>query len=228
MEYRLLADPDSDLTELLAREFNVEFMRARNAARKLSFDAFAENYDTLENLVGDYIAKEVVKNGAFLEYRNGSLDEYLNLAREAINKPGKKIKQPRIFYSLSSLKKYLNNSGNENGIAFDINKLNLSRNRLFSSDDKQAQLYLDSLIRNGKISVSTHEHWCKSKDEGTGPRSFHILRKVSFSLNMAFSELKLERPEISTNSNKMTLEIDERTKDYLRKIREELKKKSNS
>jgi hypothetical protein len=45
---------------------------------------------------------------------------------------------------------------------------------------------------------------------------------------MAFSELKLERPEISTNSNKMTLEIDERTKDYLRKIREELKKKSNS
>lgn len=227
MEYigkELLKDPDTDLTELLAREFEINFIRARDIARKVSLDDFVKNYNTLENLVIESIAKEIVKNGSFLDYKNSFLDEYFNLVRRAINKPNE-TKPSNVFYSLESLKKYLNNPNN--GAHLDISKLNLSRNKLFSSDDEQAKFYLDSLIKSSYVSVSTNEHWSKSKDSEKGPRSFHILKKIAFLLKMAFADIGLERPEYSINNNTITLEIGEETRKNLQKIREELKSKQN-
>ncbi|MBS3171002.1 hypothetical protein J4449_00145 [Candidatus Woesearchaeota archaeon] len=227
MEYigkELLKDPDADLTELLAREFEINFIRARDIARKVSLDDFVKNYNTLENLVIESIAKEIVKNGSFLDYKNSFLDEYFNLVRRAINKPNE-TKPSNVFYSLESLKKYLNNPNN--GAHLDISKLNLSRNKLFSSDDEQAKFYLDSLIKSSYVLVSVNEHWSKSKDSEKGPRSFHILKKIAFLLKTAFADIGLERPEYSINNNTITLEIGEETRKNLQKIREELKSKQN-
>ena len=219
MEYEL-KDPDTDLTELLAREFNVNFIRARNVAREISCGAFLENYEVLESLVGEGFAKEVVKNGDFLSYRNGSLDEYFRLVRiYASQREGVEVS---FFYSIESL----NSKNRKESDSFNIGKLDVSRNKLFNLDNDQTNKYLNSLIENGYLTVSTHEHWCKSKDGENGPRSNHILQRIAYLLKTGFAELGLERPEVNINNGTITLEIGERTRKNLKKIVDELMEKS--
>jgi len=220
MVYRPLADPDADLTELLAREFNVEFLRARNAARKLSFNDFSQYYGVLEALVGEDTAKDVVKNGSFLDYKNGCIDEYFRLIR--LTKKDKFNQNPCIFYSLDSLKDYLNK--NQNHPILNVSNLDLSRNKLFHLDDKKSFLYLSSLIETGYLIVSTNEHWCKSRTN-TGPRGLNILRRISFQLATSFSDLGLGRPNCDINYGQGKLSVNSQTREQLKNIRDNLLKK---
>ena len=227
MKYNVLKDPDSDLTELLAREFELDFLKARNTAREISFDSFAGNYGILESLVGRVLAQEIVKNGNFLEYRNGSIDEYFQLLRTAAAKTDlQKLFDISAFYSIDSLNNFLVSSTpiRKKG-SLDLSKLNITKTKLFHLADEQSRMYLVSLIEKGYLIVSTDEHWCKSRTGEKGPRSLDIIRKIAFQLRVSFSDLCLEKPEIEINYGTRTLKIANKTQENLKKIREELLKR---
>lgn len=215
---KILADPDSDLTELLTREFEVEFMRARNASRRISLDIFIENYGILESLLGGGISKDVVKKGNFLDYKNGFLDGYFQLVRLVLGKDNSNERPDDIFYSIESLKSYLSGP---TYTELDIEKLDISRNRLFHLSNTQSCNYLNLLIENGYLVVDRHEHWCKSK-HSDGMRGLNIIKAVTFQLSTSFSDLGLGRPEFEINYGTHTLKISEKTQEQLKKIRDEL------
>lgn len=227
MKYQVLKDPDSDLTELLAREFELDFLKARNISREISFDPFVNNYGILESLIGGALAKEVVKNGSFANYRNGTLDEYFNFLRIAATKTDfeEKLFDISAFYSIDSLKNYLEflDLSGKNG-TFDLSKLNLVNNRFFCLSNFKSKQYFDSLINCGHLTVSSHEHWCKSKRQ-KGSRSLNIIRAIAFQLRVSFSDLGLEKPEIEINYGTGTLKISSKTQENLKKIRGGLLKK---
>lgn len=217
---KILTDPDSDLTELLAREFEIEFMKARNISRKSSLDSFMENYNKLGSLLGEEVSRDVVKNGSFLDYKNGFLDKYFQLARLVLGRKNSS-KPNNVFYSIESLKSYLEEPVREE---LDINKLNIAKSRLFHLNNTQSFNYLNSLIEEGCLVVARHEHWCKSKLDD-GMRGLNIIKVISLQLKTSFSDLGLEKPEVEINYGTHTLKISDKTQEKLRKIRDKLIKR---
>ena len=227
MNYTRLRDPDSNLTEFLSREFEVDFIRARTISRNLSFGDFAKRYDVLESLLDGEIVKDVIKNGSFLDYSNGFVDEYFRLVRFAVSRYDFKQKglvNNTAFYSIDSLTNYLDflEIAKRNG-NIDTSKIDISRNKLFDSSDAKSAAYLSSLIDIGRLTVVSAEHWCKSK-KNKGPRSLDILRKIAFQLTAVFSNLCLGRPEFEINHGTATLTIDTKTRENLSNIRKQLHK----
>jgi hypothetical protein len=220
MAGRLFKDPDSELVEYLTRSYDTDFMKARSIARRMTFANFAEAYDTLSALIGEDYASQVVEKGKFLDYRNGTMEEYHALAREAVGRIEEVTEDvSRAFYSIPRLKAFLYPQDNGTTVTVDCSNLELADCKILHKDNPQSRMYLDTLIEEGELSVGIHEHWCKARNNNAGPRGLNIIRKMTYQLALAFSQVGYKRLEYDINHGQCTLKISDNTRKRLRTLR---------
>ena len=209
---RLFKDPDSELTEFLTREYDINFLRARNIARDVTSDQFSENAVKLEQLVGSEATTSIIKNGNFIDYRNGSLENYLKLVRTKAGKFNFNVPSDSValFYSIESL---------ESDPIKDEEIPKISHNyRLFNTSDETSQRMLSDLINTGQLTVSENNHW--SKSNGSGVRGLGILHVIKNELSRLCNEAELQHPKFQfTTGRNPTLIIPEYLRSFLGKIK---------
>ena len=209
---RLFKDPDSELTEFLTREYDINFLRARNIARDVTSDQFSENAVKLEQLVGSEATTSIIKNGNFIDYRNGSLENYFRLARENAGKFNFNVPLDSVtlFYSIESL---------ESDLIKDEEIPKISHNyRLFNTSDETSQRMLSDLINTGQLTVSENDHWSKSNVSGV--RGLGILHVIKNELSRLCNEAELQHPKFQfTTGRNPTLIIPEYLRSFLGKIK---------
>jgi len=100
----------------------------------------------------------------------------------------------------------------------DISNVSLVSYRFLHKNVDSVRGRLDSLIENGSVSVSDHEHWNIGKSKSARGRD--ILIEISRSMRQLFKELDLPEPWYDLNFGQSTLTINEEGADYLRQIRD--------
>lgn len=211
----------SDLADLLMVVFEIEPNRANTIAGKLDIRKFDSNFMRLEALVGGFEnAREVVKEGSFLSYGNGDIENYFAIASQAASKIDYLKPVPvQVFYSISSLTEFLRTEKAKE-IIIDASKIKVHKYRLLHRDNTQSHNYLTSLIENGILTVERHEHWAKSGDGQNGLRGLNIIRKIAYDLTILFDELGLPKPEYKLKHGQLKLSIPPYTSVILGKIRD--------
>ncbi len=209
---------DVELTEHLARKLNVEYLKARAAGRKHSFDQFVNNFGQLELFIGPEAAKEVVSKGEFLDYANGTLARYLAQARIVAGKLGEAAKNvPSAFYSTASLENFLNPATNSQiTIPQDVR---LWEFRILQENEMSLR-YLDSLVERGELSIPKDEHWSASGNSGA--RGWNIARQIEREIKEIFGVCGFPRPNMVINHGNSTakISIDAQTRQHLARARD--------
>ncbi len=217
---RLFADVDTKLAEELSRVTGIEYLRARNIARRLTYDQYSDIYGELEAYLGGASVESVLREGRVLDYRNGSFAEYMKLFRELAGREsssGDGVSNLERFYSIESLKEALKK---KSGDTTKRLKITTSKYRILNPGDGQAKGYLDSLIEGGEIIIGDQEHWGNANDKKSGARGLHILRKIQSQLTEACGEAGFQRPELRINYGQGVLTTDEAGKGTLRRLRD--------
>ena len=216
---RLFMDPDAILVEYLARGYKIDFMRARNIARRITFDQFGASFDTLSELIGENNADDVVVNGNFLTYRNGSMQDYLSLARECAGRMDEITRNGiSLFYTRRGMRNHLSGRlTKQPADCIDCLNLELAKCKILHKGDEQASEYLDSLIGEGAVTVTDNEHWCKSNVKG--PRGLNVLKLITYQLALAFEQTSIGKPEYDLNFGQSTLWLAEGTRAKLELLR---------
>ena len=214
---------DQGLEQILVNLFEIDHQKAEKTAENLTLAQFELNFTRLESIVGFEHGIKVVKSGEFLDYRNGQLENYLQLAMTVRSKMNSSLPIPiEVFYSIESLKTYLGIKEKREVALYPSKSLDVAKYRLLHSDNSHSRAYLDSLIKKGEITVGREEHWNKSP-QTNGPRGLNIVRKIAYELTLIFNYLGLGRPAYDLNHGQMKLTItDPAAREHLRQIREKV------
>lgn len=204
------------IAELLM-ELGIDQTKA--SAASIPEDRFYNAFNELECLlggpeVGFDLALDVVDQGDVLNYNGVRLEEYLGLARLVAGKLNYQTEQTEIFYSVESLRSYLNGKKEE---GLDFSKLKLARYRLLQ-DHSQSVRYLDVLIKSGELIIGNNEHW--TMHQADGPRGGQICKSLREQINWVYDDLGLLRPKVNINHGQKKIIVSEETRELLGQIKE--------
>lgn len=131
-------------------------------------------------------------------------------------------KKPTSFATLDSLSRLeakLRNFENGDGEEeIDYSNLRPWDYIILRKDNGLSRKYLDSLIRNGYVTVSTDEHWKKSTTGDSGLRGSDILQRIRRELTQIFARFELPGPEFTYSQKR--LGINDQTRILLGELRE--------
>lgn len=207
---------DVELAEDLSRNYGIDYVEAREVSRSQTYNQFYGKFGVLESLVGAEQAKAIVRNGSFINYLNGSFDAYIKLVRIAAGRLNYEVNPESLssFMSIESLTDFLNPSPKRDEIP---SGLDFWKYRIFSTDEK-AMAYLDKLIKDGELTLGSHEHWASNNSQGA--RGLSILAKILHEIKLVFSTCGWETPKISLNRGaRLKLTLDQKTSKLLEKLR---------
>lgn len=208
------------LGSMLIEMFDVSYARACRATEVFTLEEFSRNLEQLETIVGPENAADIIKNGKFLEYSNGTLESYLKLASAAAHKmkmlPADKV---QLFYSITSLAEVVESKKQGCG---ELRQFNLRQYTVLHQDNEKSREYLSVLVEFGVVEVGEQEHWCKSEKKN-GTRGRDILRKIKHDLTCIFSDVRLSKPDCRIEYGQYKLVISEVTRQNLRKVVDFLK-----
>ncbi|HLD33883.1 MAG TPA: hypothetical protein VJB66_04100 [Candidatus Nanoarchaeia archaeon] len=215
MRERLFKDPDNELVEYLTREYGIDYMRARRAARSMTFAEFAQRLDTVEQIVGE-TSSRILKYGKLVEsMKNGDFQEYLELARRTAQQLNDKIPDyAEAFFSLDDLKEFVKPEQE----TLDVSPI-AGRYRIFDPTDEKSRDYLSRLINDGALTVGIHEHWNTTQK---GARGGSVLKQIAYQIKYAFKELKLWEPDVAVNHGQTTLSVGNVDREMLDEIAKKL------
>ncbi|MBI4144624.1 hypothetical protein HY493_00265 [Candidatus Woesearchaeota archaeon] len=209
------------LTELLVELFDVAPDRAAKAAEKQTEEEFLEKVNQLELLVGFNVAATVVRDGEFIDYRNGQLKEYFSLVR--VVQPLRVSWSPEsapVFYSTASLQSYISESSLPQK-ALDVRRLHpeIRALRLLHRENQMSRMYLADIIEKGELQVGRHEHWNNGRTED-GLRGLNILKKIMWDVTRIAALLGVERPRCDIRYESHSMLVDRTGRDLLRSARD--------
>lgn len=209
------------LTDLLTGLFDVAPERAAKAAESQTEEEFLDKMNRLELLMGFSVAAVVVRDGEFLNYRNGILKEYFALARSV--QPLRVSWNPEsaaVFYSIESLQDYVAEASQAQK-TLDVQRLRpeIRTLRLLHRENAMSRTYLADIIDKGELQVGRHEHWNNGRTED-GLRGLNILKKIMWDVTHIAALLGVARPRCEIKYESHSMRIDQAGRDMLSAARD--------
>lgn len=222
-------EKESENLEELTRDYLTEFFSLNEETAKkfsgLSFDNLLYTFDSLERLLGEEKAKEIIKtNPEVLTYlQKNQFNKYLkNLEMIFNHTKGKEILagQDSTAYScldgVLELKQQLYPKNIDNGVKEGVEeekekRIDLARYTFLNNKNESIRGRVLDLVEIGKVQVGGYEYWTGQ----SGARGRHILINMRYQMKCLFSELGFPEPKCQINFSEYTLQISKADQDYL-------------